>query len=115
MPDPKSLIASCFLCAGLMVAMPAQAKWTSEAEVCKTKNMPAGCLKMVTSKGFFVKWGGQMTELDMTRKGEFTGNAKVRITWISDGTSYRCGQIVQFNYFNDLKDLTALSPAMRKC
>ncbi|WP_141400644.1 hypothetical protein [Magnetospirillum sp. 15-1] len=91
-----------------------KAVWRSEAEVCKNNNYPAGCFSSVTSKGTLVTWGGKMVNLEFIGDG-FTGNADVKITWVSPGTDYKCGQIVRFNYYNELKDMTARSLAMRPC
>jgi len=91
-----------------------KAVWVSEAEVCKGHNYPPGCLNSVTSKTTLVTWGGQMVNMEFIGN-DFTGNADVRITWVSPGTDYKCGQIVRFNYNRDLKDMTARSLAMRPC
>lgn len=92
------------------------AGWVSEGAVCRSSlyNQEPGCFQSVTSKGFLTYWGGKILEMEFGADG-WNGNVRVRVTHVSDETEYRCGQVLQFNYNEDLKDLTHLSLAMRKC
>lgn len=99
----------------------ADTQWISEADICtkKMKKEP-GCMPLVTSKGIGVKWIGEIiqVEIDVKSNGTavMTGQVRVRITWDSKHTSYRCSDDPrQFNIKEDLKDVTKRSLSLRRC
>lgn len=88
-------------------------EWVSINEFCSAQNKKPGCFNDVTPKGVIGKWAGTALAVEQNN-GQLSGNVKVKITWISSLTEYKCGDIKVFNN-NDLKDFASRSVDMERC
>lgn len=113
-----------WLLAGLLlqaaVAVPALAggAWFTYEDICamhkkEGRDCNVNDPPVVTDKGFFVTWGGEVSEIYYTQDGQAT-RFRIRISWTSDKSPYRCGQIIE-KKFSDVKQMNFRSVAMRRC
>ena len=110
----KALLMS--LLALMLAALPAQAevRWLGKAE---GEKIFGGWMKDVTGppgKGY---WAGEIVEveIDATDTGfTLTGRTKIKITWVTDRTSYCCHE-VYIIHANECEDFTHRSLMLREC
>lgn len=73
----------------------------------------------VTNAGWRQEWGGEIVKVFLSSNIPANkSKVRVRMTHITNLTSYRCGQVVEFgNYLRDTADMTKLSARllMGKC
>lgn len=92
-----------------------ESRWVDEAELCKISGADPGCTLPVTSTGLGVRWIGEVTAMQfLFPDGEPTGYVKVRVTWDSPDTDFKCGREYKF-HMDELKDVTARSLSVRRC
>lgn len=87
--------------------------WILASTLCKANNKPHNCLRDVTPKGIVGRWAGKIISLQ-SRNKKFTGNMKIKITWISNISKYKCGQVISFNK-KYLEDFKSRSVSMQRC
>jgi len=89
-------------------------RWMTKAEA---KDALGRGLKDVTGppgKGY---WAGEIEEIEINETDEgftLTGRVKVKITWVTDRTSYRCHEIYIIDS-DDLEDFTHRSLMLTEC
>jgi hypothetical protein len=92
----------------------AEVRWIGEAE---GKKLFGAWIKDVTGPPGRGYWAGEVSEveIDQTEAGlTLTGRIKVRITWVTDRTSYRCHEIYFLNA-NEVEDFTHRSLMLTEC
>ena len=110
----KALRMSLLLLVASVIPAQAGVRWIGETE---GKEIFGGWIKDVTGppgKGY---WAGEVVEVEIneTEGGlALTGRAKIRITWVTDRTSYNCHEIYII-HADDLEDFTHRSLMLREC
>ena len=92
----------------------AAVRWVGKAE---GKQLLGGWVKDVTGPPRRGYWAGEVEEIeiDATETGfTLTGRIKVKITWVTDRTSYRCHEIYLMNA-NDVEDFEYRSLMLTEC
>ncbi len=98
--------------------------WVSSKDICEykktyiteMKNVNCNKKNYVTGKSNFSSWAGYITHIyynARVTKGQFS-KPKIKVTWITDKSRYKCGQIIQKNH-TEIRDFTHRSIKMRQC
>lgn len=86
---------------------------SASAASCDCEVTPAGVL--VQNQGFFQYWMGEVMEICKPPGGGQSNTLiKVRITGVTDKSSYSCGQTLTFR-MTDVSDAKARAFALRSC
>lgn len=115
----KSISVCLLVCMlSLFGLLKAEAGWYAYEEICAAlkkegKQCDTGNPPTVTSKSFLVYWAGEVSDIYYDGSGSAT-RYKIRVTWVSDGSPYNCGQIIE-KKTSEIKDLSLRSFAMRRC
>lgn len=95
--------------------------WVPIYDVCVLQNLDKGLNRdcsstrfSVQNTGFLQYWAGDVGEMYYELGQTAFTKMRVKVTHVTDNTSYRCGQIIEI-YPEDVRDLEALSMALRKC
>ncbi|SEH08661.1 hypothetical protein [Candidatus Venteria ishoeyi] len=90
----------------------AEFRWMSIEEI---KERGGSEINDITdSRGY---WAGRVIAVgvrDMGDKFKFVGSLKVKITWVTDRTSYQCHNIYEMQQ-DEIKDFTHRSIMLKKC
>ena len=89
-------------------------RWIGETE---GKEIFGGWIKDVTGPQGRGYWAGEVVEVEIneTEAGmTLTGRAKIKITWVTDRTSYQCHE-VYIMHADDVEDFTHRSLMLREC
>jgi hypothetical protein len=110
----RRLLIVLLLLAGTAIPGHAGVRWIGEAE---GKKIFGGWAMDVTGppgKGY---WAGEVTEIEIDESESgltLTGRSKVRITWVTDRTSYECHEIYII-HVDEVEDFTHRSLMLREC
>jgi hypothetical protein len=110
----KRLLMVLLILAGTARISHAGVRWMGETE---GKKVLGGWVKDVTGPPGMGYWAGEVTEIEIDENEQgftLTGRAKVRITWITDRTSYQCHEIYIVRA-DEVEDFTHRSLMLREC
>ena len=88
--------------------------WVSIDDVCQSGAMDCSGPIMVTSNTYINHWAGEVIEAYYVKGNGTFSRYKISISWITDKSSYRCGQII-VKGVDEVKDFTSRSFAMKRC
>ena len=88
--------------------------WVSIDDVCQSGAMDCSGPIMVTSNTYINHWAGEVIEAYYVKGNGTFSRYKISISWITDRSSYRCGQII-VKGVDEVKDFTSRSFAMKRC
>lgn len=110
----RTFLVLLLLLAAFVAPTYAGVRWIGEAE---GRRIFGGWMKDVTGppgKGY---WAGKIVEVEIDETGSgvsLTGQTKVKITWVTDRTSYQCHEVYTM-HVDDLEDFTHRSLMLREC
>jgi len=91
-----------------------KSSWVSVDTVCQSGIIDCNKTIMVTSNSFVNHWAGEIIEMYHIKNSDDFTRYKISITWLSDNSKYRCGQIIE-KRVEDVKDFKVRSIALKKC
>lgn len=110
----RALMVSLLLLAASVIPAQAGVRWVGETE---GKEIFGGWIKDLTGPPGRGYWAGEVVEVEINESETgltLTGRAKVKITWVTDRTSYRCHEIYII-HSDDAEDFTHRSLMLREC
>ncbi|MEE9338638.1 MAG: hypothetical protein V3U87_11200 [Methylococcaceae bacterium] len=116
----SSLLFTSHIVAENMPEWVKQNGWVPYENICEALNTMQGssvdCSEatLVTENASITHWVGEVISMYYSKsKGEFV-NTKVKVTWVTDKSPYKCGLIVKMRE-SEMKNFTHRSIAMKKC
>jgi hypothetical protein len=109
----RLILALVFLAASASPSF-GEVRWMGKAE---GKKALGGWVKDVSGPPGRGYWAGEVEEIEIDDTGSgftLTGRVKVKITWITDRTSYRCHEIYIVNS-SDCEDFNYRSLMLSEC
>ena len=110
----NKIVLLLLLVAASTIPSHAESRWINETE---GEKIFGGWIKDVTGPRGRGYWAGKVeeVEIDETASGmTLTGRVKVKITWVTDRTSYQCHNIY-IMHNDDVEDFTHRSLMLREC
>lgn len=88
--------------------------WVPIDALCSAGMMNCNGPITVTSKTYINHWAGEVVEAYYIKGNNVFSRFRISITWITDKSPYRCGQIIE-KRVTDIKDFTSRSFALKRC